>query len=96
MFQKKYVEIGRQRLSTKLPHRERHLTSMISGVVDDVLHEVHQREPRSTKGEHFRQTLVVQPIYEVKLLRLDFYPLRLQNIDVGKCLRTEESVAFRF
>ena len=95
MFQKKYVEIRRQRLSTKLPHHERHLTSMVSGVIDDVLHQVHQREPRSTKGEHSRQTLVVQPIYEVGLLQLDFYPLRLQSIDVGKCFRTEEVVAFR-
>ena len=91
MFQKKYVEIRRQRLSTKLPHRERHLTSMIGGVVDDVLHQVHQREPHSTKGEHFRQALIVHPIYELGLLQLDFDP----SFDVGKCFRTEEGVAFR-
>jgi hypothetical protein len=68
---------------------------MISGVVDDVLHQVHQTQPRSTKGEHFRQALIVHAIYELRLLRLDFYPLRLQNIDVWKFLRTEEGIAFR-
>ena len=94
MFQKKYVEIRRQRLSTKLPHRQRALTSMIGGVVDDVLHQVHQREPRSTKGEHSRQALIVHPIYELGLLQLDFYQLRLQSIDVGKRLRTEEASRF--
>jgi len=77
MFQKKYVEIRRQRLSTKLPHRECHLTSMIGGVVDDVLHQVHQREPHSTKGEQLRQGFIVHPIYELGLLQLDFDPLRL-------------------
>ena len=41
MFQQKYVEIRCQRLSAKLPHRQRDLTSMIGGVVDDVLHQVH-------------------------------------------------------
>ena len=47
MFHQKYVEIRCQRLSTKLPHRQRDLTSMIGGVVDDVLHQVHQGEPRT-------------------------------------------------
>jgi hypothetical protein len=59
MFHQKYVEIRCRRLSTKLTHRQRDLTSMIGGVVDDVLHQVHQGEPRSTKGEHFRQALIV-------------------------------------
>ena len=89
------MEIRCQRLGTKLPHCERHLTSMISGVVDDVLHQVHQAQPRSTKREHFRQALIVQAIYELGLLRLDFYPLRLQSIEVWKCLRTEDGIAFR-
>jgi hypothetical protein len=95
MLQKKNVEIRCQRLSTKLPHRQRELTSMIGGVVDDVLHQVHQGEPRSTKGEHFRQALIGHPIYEFGLLQLDFYPLRLESINVRKCLRTEEGVASR-
>ena len=68
---------------------------MIGGVVDEVLPQVHQGKPRSTKGEHFRQPLIGHPIYEFGLLQLDFYPLRLQSIDVGKCFRTEEGVAFR-
>jgi hypothetical protein len=95
MFNQKYVEIRCQRLSAKLPHRQRDLTSMIRGVVDDVLHQVHQGQPRSTKGEHFRQALIGRPIYEFGLLQLDFYPLRLKSINVGKCLRTEEGVASR-
>jgi len=41
MFHQKYVEIRCHRLTTKLPHRQRDLTSMIGGVVDDVLHKVH-------------------------------------------------------
>ena len=89
------MEIRRQRLGTKLPHHERHLTSVVAGVVDDVLHQVHQAQPRSTKGEHFRQALIVHAIYELGLLRLDFYPLQLQSIDVRKCLMTEEGIAFR-
>ena len=95
MFHQKYVEIRCQRLGTKLPHRQRDLTSMIGGVVDDVLHEVHQGEPRSTKGEHFCQAFIGHPIYESGLLQLDFYPLRLESINVGERLRTEEGVASR-
>jgi hypothetical protein len=69
---------------------------MIGGVVDDVLHQMHQAQPRSTKGEHYRQALIVHPIQELGLLQFNFYPLRLQSIEVGKCLGTEEGIAFRF
>jgi len=95
MFHKKYVKICCQRLSTKLPQGEHHLTSMIGGVIDDMLHQVHQPEPSSAKGKHFRQVLIVHPIYELGLLQLYLYPLRLQSIEVWKCLGTEQSVTFR-
>jgi len=68
LFQKKHVEIRRQRLSTKLPHRERHLTSMIGGVVDDALHQVpqpHLVERMLARGKHRTRAV---PIHQKQIL----------------------------
>ena len=64
MFHQKYVEIRCQRLSTKLPHRQRDSITMIGGVVDNVLHQVHQVDPRSAKRNHFRQAFIGHSIYD--------------------------------
>jgi hypothetical protein len=70
IFYQKYMEICSQRLSTNLPHYHRELTSMVGGVVDDVLHQVHQFDPRSAKGKQFRQVFAGHAIYKLRLLPL--------------------------
>jgi hypothetical protein len=92
MFHEKYVKVRCQRLSAKLPHCQRDLTSMVGGVVNNVQHQVHQFDLRSAKGNRFRQAFMGHSIYELALLHLDFHPLRLHRIHVRKGIGAEEGV----
>jgi hypothetical protein len=45
-FHQKDMEVRGQRLGAKLPHHQRDLTSMVSGMVRQMLHQVHQSDLR--------------------------------------------------
>jgi hypothetical protein len=74
-FNQKHMEVGGQRLDVKLPHHQCDLTSMVSGMVCQMLHKVHQSDLRCAKREHFSQEFVGYVIREVGLFFLDTHPL---------------------
>ena len=73
-FHQKHVEVRGQRLGVKLPHHGCDLTSMVSGMVRHMLHEVRQPDLCGAKGEHSSQGFVRQPIHELDLLLSRFPP----------------------
>jgi hypothetical protein len=52
-FYQKHMEVRSHRLGVKLPHHHCDLTSMVSGVVYYMLHEVGQSHLRRAKGKRF-------------------------------------------
>ena len=74
-FHQKHMEVRGQRLSVKLPHHRCDLTSMVSGMVRQMLHEVRQSDLCCAKREHFFQGFVRHAIHEFDLFFLDFRPL---------------------
>jgi len=50
-FYQKHMEVRSHRLGVKLPHHQGDLTSMVSGVVRYMLHEVRQSHLRRAKGK---------------------------------------------
>ena len=73
-FRQKHMEVRGQRLGVKLPHHQCDLTSMVSGMVGKMLHEVRQSDLCRAKGKHFFQGFVCHPIHELGLFFLDFHP----------------------
>jgi hypothetical protein len=51
-FRQKDMEIGRRRLAGKLAHHQRNLTSMVSGMVCQMLHQVRQADVCCAEREH--------------------------------------------
>jgi hypothetical protein len=52
-FHQKHMEVRGQRLGVKLSHHQCDLTSMVSGMVRQMLHEVRQSDLCRAKGKHF-------------------------------------------
>jgi hypothetical protein len=69
------MEVRGHRLSTQLPHHQSDLASMVSGMVRQVLHQVHQSDFCCAKWEHSFQQFSRQAIHELGLFFLDFGPL---------------------
>ena len=93
ILHQKDVEVRRPRLGPELPHCQRELTSMVGGVIREVLHQVHQFDLCSSKWKPFLQVVVGHAIYKLDLFSLDLYPLRLHAVGVGECVGMEYSVA---
>ena len=74
-FHQKHMEVRGHGLGVKLPHHQCDLTSMVSGMVCQMLHQVRQSDMRSAKREHFFQGFVCHAIHELDLFFLDFRPL---------------------
>jgi hypothetical protein len=89
---KKHMEVRCHRLGAKLPHHQRDLTPMVSGMVCQMLHQVRQADLRCAKRKHSRQGFVGHAIHELALFLFNFHPLCLHRRDIGKCLRMEQRV----
>jgi len=74
-FHKKHMEVRGQGFGVKLPHHQCDLTSMVSGMIRQMFHEVRQSDLCRAKGEHFFQGFVCHPTHELGLFFLDFDPL---------------------
>jgi hypothetical protein len=74
-FDQKHMEVRGKRLGVKLAHHQRDLTSMVSGMVRQMLHEVGQTDLRCAKREHSFQGFVCQAIHELDQFLLNFSPL---------------------
>ena len=69
------MEVRGQRLGVKLPHHQCNLTSMVSGMVCQMLHQVRQAELYSAKRQYGLQGLACYAADELSLFFLDFCPL---------------------
>jgi len=76
----------------ELSHHQRDLTSVVSGMVREMLHQVPQAQFLFANRKHFCQGRFGQAIHELGLLFLDFCPLQPNRSDVRKCVRMEKVV----
>jgi hypothetical protein len=74
-FRQKQVKVRGSRLGAKLPHHQCDLTSMVRGMVGQMLHQVRQSHMCCTKRQHLFQGFACNVINELNLLLLDFRPL---------------------
>jgi hypothetical protein len=74
-FNQKHMEVRGQRLGVKLPHHHCDLTSMVSGMIRQMLHEGCQSDLCRAKRKHCFQGFTCHPIHELGLFFLDFQPL---------------------
>ena len=86
------MEVRGQRSGVKLPHHQRDLTSMISGMVRQMLHHF---DLCCAKRKHCFPGFVCHPIHELDLFFLNFLPPYLQRSNVGECMRIEQGVSSR-
>ena len=86
------MEVGGQRLGPKLPHHQSDLTTMVSGMVRQMLHQVRQAGLCCAKRKHFPQGFVRHAIHELGLFFFDFRLLSPHRGDVGKCIRMEQGL----
>jgi hypothetical protein len=87
--QQKPGEVGGDWFSTKLPHHQRNLTAMISGMVRHVLHQVREAEVCCANRKHLSQRFVCDAIHKLHLFSLDLGPRQLHRNDVRVCFRIE-------
>jgi hypothetical protein len=80
-------EVGGKRLDGKLAHHERDLTTMVSGMVRQMLHEVCQTDLLCANRKLSVQGFCCYAIHEVDLISFDFRPLSLHRGDVRKVIR---------
>jgi hypothetical protein len=69
------MEVRGHGLGTKLPHHQSDLASVVSGVVRQMLHQVHQSNLCCAKWEHSFQEFICQAVHELGLLVLNLGPL---------------------
>jgi hypothetical protein len=74
-FHQKHMEIRGQRLNVELPHHQCDLTSMVGGMVRQMLHQVRQSDLCFAKRQHCFQGFGCYTIHELDLYFLDFRPL---------------------
>jgi hypothetical protein len=94
-FYQKHMEVRGRGLGVKLPHHYCYLTSMVGGMVRQMLHQMRQLDLRSAKRKHFLQGLVCHTIHELGLFFLDLRPLYLHRSEARKCIRIEQEFASR-
>src|SRR5215472_8022796 len=94
-FRQKHVEVRGHRFRIELSHHQRDLTSVVSGMVREMLHQVPQAHFLFAKGKRFCQGLFGQAIHELGLLSFDFCPFQPNRSDARKCVRMEKVVAPR-
>jgi len=70
----KHGEVRGERLSGKLPHHQRHLPPMVSGMVRQMLHEVRQTDLCFANRKHPSQGFVCDAVHKLDLFALDFRP----------------------
>jgi len=92
-FHQKYVEVSGYWLSAKLPHHQCDLTTMVGGVIRQMLHELRQSDLSRAKWKELLKFFVCQPIQKLDLLFLDLRPLQLHRSDIWKFVWMEESVS---
>ena len=73
-FHQKYMEVRGQRLGAKLANHQCDLTSMVSGMVRQMLHQMRQSNLCCAKRKQFFQGFVGHAVHELGLLFLDFLP----------------------
>ena len=74
-FHQKDMEVRGQRHGVKLAHHQCELTSMVSRMVCQMLHQVHQSDLCCAKRKHCFQRFVGHAIHELNLFFLNFRPL---------------------
>lgn len=91
-FREKHVKVSGWRLGAKLPHHQRDLAAMVSGMVRQMLHQVRQSKLCRAKGKHPFQRFACHVTHELNLLFLDFRPLCLNRGDVRIYMRIENGI----
>jgi hypothetical protein len=74
-LRQKHVKVRRRWLGIKLPQHQRDLTSMVGGMVHEVLHQARQTDLCRTKRKHLFQRFICHAICELGLLPLNPRPL---------------------
>jgi hypothetical protein len=80
----KHGKVRRERLRGELPHHQRHLTPMVSGVVREMLPQLRQADLCGAHNQPPFPPFVCYAIHELDLLSLDFRPLSLHRSKVSK------------
>ena len=81
-FHQKHMEVRGKSLGAKLPHHQRDLTPVISGMVRQMLRQVRQTDLRCANGKHSSQGFVGHAIHELGLFFFKFRPLSLHRSEV--------------
>jgi len=76
------MEVRGQSLGPKLPHHQRDLTPVVSGMVRQMLHQVRQTDLRRANRKHSFQGFVRHALHELGLFFFDFRPLSLHRSEV--------------
>jgi hypothetical protein len=74
-LRQKYMKVRGGRLRAQLPDHQCDLTSMISGMVRQMLHQVRQSNLGCPKRKYLFQDFICNVIHELNLLLFDFRPL---------------------
>ena len=74
-IRQKHMEVRGQWLGIKLPQHQRDLTSMVGGMVYQVLHQERQTDLCGPKRKYLFQGFVCHATYELSLFLLHIRPL---------------------